>query len=429
MNNDPGKPRLLLVDDVPANLHVLVAALRNDYRIKTATSGPAALDLAGRAERPDLILLDVMMPGMNGIEVLRRLRAEKPTAEIPVIFVSADSSEQSQLEGLELGADDYLTKPVVPTVLLARVRNILQRKQAEAQLRLASHVFEYSGEAIVITDENNLIANVNPAFTRITGYTLEEVRGRDPKLLASGRTTKEEYGAMWEALLHDGFWHGEMWDRHKDGGVYPKLITISVVRNVHGDIDSYIASFTNISEQKEAEAKIHHIAHHDPLTGLPNRLHLQAVLEQSLALARREGSELALMFVDLDRFKDVNDSLGHTVGDALLVEVAHRLRESCRESDFVARLGGDEFVVALSGAEVTRAAEVVAEKILTGLAEPCHIGAHEIRTTPSVGIAVFPRDGDSIDVLMNRADAAMYQAKGRGRNNVVFFGTGTGARP
>jgi diguanylate cyclase (GGDEF)-like protein/PAS domain S-box-containing protein len=367
-----------------------------------------------------------MMPGMNGIDVLRRLRAGKPTADIPVIFVSADSSEQSQLEGLELGADDYLTKPVVPTVLLVRVRNILQRKRAEAQLRLASHVFEYSGEAILVTDANNLIVNVNPAFTRITGYSLEEVRGRDPKLLASGRTTREEYRLMWERLLQDGFWHGEMWDRHKDGGVYPKLITISVVRNAHGEIDSYIASFTNISEQKEAEAKIHHIAHHDPLTGLPNRLHLQAVLEQSLALARREGSELALMFVDLDRFKEVNDSLGHTVGDALLVEVAHRLRESCRESDFVARLGGDEFVVALSGTEVARAAQVVAEKILVRLAEPCRVGDHDIRTTPSVGIAVFPRDGDSIDALMNRADVAMYQAKGRGRNNFVFFGAVTG---
>jgi len=422
MTTTPEKPLILLVDDMPANLHVLVTALHDGHRIKTATSGAVALELAAREDRPQLILLDVMMPGMNGIEVLRRLREQPETRDIPVIFVSADTSEQSQLEGLELGADDYLTKPVVTTVLQARVRNILQRKRAEAQLRLAAHVFEYSGEAILITDSNNLVVEVNPAFTRMTGYTAEEMRGQNPNILASGRATKEEYQAMWSAIREQGFWQGEMWDRRKDGAIYPKLLTISVVRNGQGGIDFHIASFANLSEQKATEEKIRHIAHHDALTGLPNRLHLQISLEQVIAAAKRENQEVALMFIDLDRFKIINDTLGHGVGDGLLVEVVHRIRECVRESDLLARLGGDEFVVALAGDDAINASVQVAEKIISSLSRPCQIEGHLLRSTPSIGISLYPHDGDSIESLMKTADTAMYHAKSKGRNNFQFFG-------
>lgn len=415
------KPLILMVDDMPANLHVLAAALKEKYRIKTATSGAAALDLAAREDHPKLILLDVMMPGMSGIEVLRHLRETPATRDIPVIFVSADTSEQSQLEGLELGADDYLTKPVVTTVLLARVRNILQRKRAEAQLRLAAHVFQHSGEAILITDNQNRIVEANPAFTRMTGYALEEVQGQDPRILSSGRSSREEYAAMWQAIRDRGFWQGEMWDRRKDGGIYPKLITISVVRNVQGDIDFHIASFADLSEQKATEEKIRHVAHHDALTGLPNRLHLQISLEQAISAARRETSEVALMFIDLDRFKIINDTLGHNIGDGLLVAVAQRLQECVRDSDLVARLGGDEFVVSLSSNDAANAAAHVAEKILARLAQPYEIDGNPLHTTPSIGISIYPHDGDSIEALMKNADTAMYHAKSRGRNNFQFF--------
>ena len=423
MTTSPPKQLILLVDDMPANLHVLVAALRADYRIKTATNGAAALELARHPDKPELILLDVMMPGMSGIEVLRRLRAQPETRDIPAIFVSADTSEQSQLEGLDLGADDYLTKPVVTTVLLARVRNILQRKRAEAQLRLAAHVFEYSGEAIVITDRDNRIVEVNPSFTRMTGYTAEEVHGKNPGILSSGRATKEEYRVMWAAIEEHGFWQGEMWDRRKDGNIYPKLLTISVVRNYQGDIDFYIASFADLSEQKATEEKIRHVAHHDALTGLPNRLYLHISLEQAIAAARRENAEVALLFIDLDRFKIINDTLGHHVGDSLLVEVAQRLRKCVRESDLLARLGGDEFVVAISGDDAINIAAHVAEKILGSLSRPYHIAGNALHSTPSIGISLYPHDGDSIESLMKNADAAMYHAKSMGRNNFQFFST------
>ncbi len=418
---DTDRPLILLVDDLPANLHVLAAALRGEYRIRTATSGVDALALLERADTPDLILLDVMMPGMSGIEVLRRMKADARARDIPVIFVSADSSEQSQLSGLDLGADDYLTKPVVAAVLRARVRNLLARKRTERQLRLAAHVFEHSGEAIMITDRDNRIVEVNPAFTRLTGYTQEEVRGQNPSMLSSGRTTREEYEAMWRDIRDKGFWQGEMWDRDKDGGIYPKLLTISVVRNTEGRVDYHIASFADISEQKAAEERIRHIAHHDALTGLPNRLHLHISLEQAIASARREGSELAMMFIDLDRFKVINDTLGHNVGDSLLVEVSRRLRDSLRESDLIARLGGDEFAVVLTGLGAINNAAHAAEKIQLSLSRPYLIGDHALHSTPSIGISLYPQDGDTIETLMKCADTAMYHAKEAGRGQYHFY--------
>ncbi|MDD3528547.1 MAG: EAL domain-containing protein [Gallionellaceae bacterium] len=421
MSRDGARPLLLLVDDSPANLHVLAAALKADYRLKTATSGADALDLAGRDDHPELILLDVMMPGMSGIEVLRRLRAEPATGDIPVIFVSADTSEQSQLDGLELGADDYLTKPVVASVLRARVRNLLARRRIERQLRLAAHVFEHSGEAIMVTDRDNHIIEVNPAFTRMTGYTLDEVRGRNPRLLASGRTTVEEYAAMWRGLREQGFWQGEMWDRNKDGAIYPKLLAISVVRSPQGEIDFYIASFADIRQQKAAEERIRYIAHHDALTGLPNRLHLRIAIEQAMVACRRSGGEVAVIFIDLDRFKLINDSLGHSIGDGLLVEVAGRLKDSVRASDLVSRLGGDEFVVMLSARDAGRTAANVAKKILERLSQPYRVEGHLLHSTPSLGISLYPQDGDSVEALMKCADTAMYHAKEAGRRQFHFY--------
>jgi diguanylate cyclase (GGDEF)-like protein/PAS domain S-box-containing protein len=417
---DP-RASILLVDDQPANLHVLTAALKSLYRLKIATSGQAALDLAAREDKPQLILLDVMMPVMSGIEVLRRLRADPGTADIPVIFVSADTSEQSQLDGLELGADDYLTKPVVTSILLARVRNLLDRKRLEQQLRLAAHVFQHSGEAIMITDRENRIVEINPAFTRMTGYTIEEVSGKNPRFLSSGRTSASEYSAMWQAISDQGFWQGEMWDRNKNGAVYPKLLTITVVKNRQHDIEYHIASFADISQQKAAEERIRHLAHHDPLTGLPNRLHLRIALEQSLAEAHRESKEVALMFLDLDRFKNINDTLGHHIGDRLLIEVANRLHDCVRESDLVARLGGDEFVVAVSGERAALSSAQIAEKIVVCLNRPFAIDELVLHTSPSIGISLYPGDGTDIETLMKNADTAMYHAKSAGRNNYQYF--------
>ncbi len=294
------------------------------------------------------------------------------------------------------------------------------RLETDAQIKLLASVFDNSGEAILISDAHNRIVEVNPAFTQITGYAAEEARGRNPSMLASGRSSPEEYRQMWHAINEDGFWQGEIWDRHRDGHVYPKWLTISTIRDVAGNLSHYIASFTDITARKAAEERIHYLAHHDPLTRLPNRTHLQARLEQAIATARREDRRLAVLFIDMDHFKHINDSLGHHVGDKLLVEVASRLRDSVRDSDVVARLGGDEFVVVLTDvAQDTVAA--VAAKLIKNLSRSYVLDDHTLHSTPSIGISLFPEDGADVETLMKNADTAMYHAKEAGRNNFQFF--------
>ncbi len=301
------------------------------------------------------------------------------------------------------------------------VQDITARKQNEEALRLYANVFEHSGESIIITGSDNRILAVNPAFTRLTGYTLDDIRGEDPHVLASGQTPESTYLAMWSGLAHTGYWQGEIIDRRKDGSVYPKWMSVSAVRDPDGRITHYIASFTDITERKQAEAKISQLAYHDTLTGLINRFSLQGQLDQALALARREQRALAVIFLDLDRFKAINDSMGHAVGDQLIVEVARRLRASVRESDIVARLGGDEFVVVLTEVDDANAAAHVADKILHAVAQRYRIADRELHSTASLGIAFFPDDGEDGEALMKNADTAMYHAKSLGRNNVQFF--------
>jgi diguanylate cyclase (GGDEF)-like protein/PAS domain S-box-containing protein len=421
------KPLILLVDDVPTNLHVLAAMLQESYRLKMATSGVAALELAGGDVKPDLILLDVNMPGMSGIEVLRQLRQNAQTRNIPVIFVTADLSERNQLEGLELGADDYLTKPLVVPILRARVRNAIERQRAQAQLRLAAYVFEHSGEAMMITDHENCITAINPAFVRLTGYTVNDLLGKNPRVLGAGLNSIESTRAMWISIVENRIWQGERRNRNKNGDIQPLMLTVSAVHKPAGGIDFHIASYVDLSAQKAVEDRIRHVAQHDALTGLPNRLHLQASLGQEVINARREKSELAVMFIDLDHFKEVNDTFGHDVGDGLLVAVAQRLRSATRESDLVARLGGDEFVVVLrlKEGQAEEYSAQVANKILTSLSPPFTIEEHALHTTPSIGVALYPRDGEDMNTLMKCADIAMYQAKQSGRAQFRFYLTKT----
>ena len=416
------KPLLLLVDDLPANLHVLVALLRHDFRLKTATCASSALALFEQhGELPKLLIVDVKMPGMSGIALLRRMRAVPRTAAIPVILVSADGSEQHEANGLTLGADDYLLKPVHRDTLIIRVRNLIRHSEERQQLRLAAHVFNFSGEAITIADGDNHIIDVNAAFSRASGYAKAEVIGSSPALLASSRNTPEECRKLWQCVAQDDYWQGEQWQTRKDGSIHPTFTTVSVMRDRAGAVEYYLTSSVDISGSKEAERRIFHLAHHDALTDLPNRLHLQRYLEQSILIARRQGEQLALMFLDLDRFKNVNDTLGHAVGDALLIEVARRLKASIREYDVVARLGGDEFVVVLRGPDLLNEAIAVAKKLNVRLHQPFLLGATTLRTSASIGIALYPDNADNMDELMRNADTSMYSAKADGGNAFRFF--------
>ncbi len=281
--------------------------------------------------------------------------------------------------------------------------------------------FEQSREAILITDANNRIVGINPAFTELTGYSVAEILGKNPKILASGHAEPGFYAAMWQSLIQNNYWQGEIWDKRKDGSTYPKWLSISVIHDATGAVENYVANFNDISSSKEAADRLAHLAYHDPLTQLPNRLSFEAQLTQSLRVCEREGRQLALMVIDLDNFKNINDTLGHHVGDEVLQKVALRLRECIRASDLVARLGGDEFVVVLPEIDGPMVAARVANKIQQSLADGYLLADHALYATPSIGISLFPTDGQDTATLLRNADSAMYHAKNAGRNNHQFY--------
>jgi diguanylate cyclase (GGDEF)-like protein/PAS domain S-box-containing protein len=298
--------------------------------------------------------------------------------------------------------------------------NVTDRKQVEEQLRLSAQVFDSAAEAIVISDANNAIIKVNPAFEQITGYKAEEVVGKDPHFLSSGRQSATFYQRLWQILLETGAWQGEIWNRRKSGEVYAEWLSISVVRDDDGQISHFIGIFSDITERKLAEDRIQFLAHYDELTQLPNRTLTRDRLHQAILAADRNGSDAALLFLDLDRFKVINDSLGHHVGDALLQQVGQRIRDCLREVDTVGRLGGDEFLVVLPATDADGVAHV-AQKILQRMSAEFSIETHRLSVSPSIGIAVYPTDGAEITALMKNADAAMYHAKQAGRGNYQFF--------
>ncbi len=297
----------------------------------------------------------------------------------------------------------------------------LGRQQLEAELRLAASVFESSAEGIMITDTAHRIVSANAACEPITGYAPAELVGHTPHMLRSGRHEAEFYDQLAEAVGREGQWTGEVWNRRKDGHVYPQWMTVTAVKDAAGRPVNFISSFFDISARKEAEARIHFLAHHDALTGLPNRVLMQDRLGQALSTARRKPQRLAVMFMDLDRFKLINDSLGHDFGDALLEQVAARLGKSLREGETVARLGGDEFVIIVPGLQQSEDASQVAARILDAIGTPMQIRGQSFHVTASIGISIYPEDGDNGDMLLRNADTAMYHAKELGRDNFQFY--------
>ena len=571
------RPTVLTIADIPANLLALGAALADEFDLQIATTGALGIALATQAP-PDLILLDVMMPEMDGFETCRRLMAEPLLKDVPVVFVTALGEFDSEIKGLTLGAADYITKPINIEIARQRIRNLLererlrkevearrdqlvaevvQRKQAEQMLRMLSIAVEQSPASVVITDLHARIEYVNPRFTQVTGYSVAEVMGQNPRMLQSNQTPKEVYLNLWQQLANGLPWEGELVNKRKNGEVYweesqiapvkdpagivthyvavktdisarkqaqEKLrvsdfalkaisqgvcitgpdtrilsvndafesisgycqkellgqtchflqgaltdsgtvdairlavrgcgeffgeilnyrkdgqafwneLAISPVRNEQGQLTHFIGITRDITERKQLEEQVRQLAFFDALTQLPNRRLFTERLRQTLAISKRSASYGALMFLDLDRFKPLNDTHGHDVGDLLLVEVARRLKRCVREMDTVARFGGDEFVVMLSDlssdeSAATCQAKVVAEKIRVSLSGPYqliigHEGMADItvehRCTASIGVVMFNRGQSSLEDILKWADTAMYLAKEEGRDLVRLY--------
>lgn len=417
---------LLIVEDFAYDAELMALRLKDEgielnWRcVQTEADYLDALE-AG----PDLILCDWHLPEFTGQRALELLQARG--LDIPFVIVSGGIGEEAAIAAMRQGATDYVLKDR-PARLGEAVRQALEqhrlkheRDRAQAQLRLAERAFQHAAEGILVADAEARILSVNPAFEAITGYAAKEVLGENPRLLQSGRHSASEYHDLWTALLSVGQWRGELWNRRKNGEIYPQWSTISAVRDEQGAITHFVGVFSDISNTKAAQERIDFLAHHDALTGLPNRSLLRERLGHALSTRRRGAQALGLLFIDLDRFKTVNDTLGHPAGDELLSEAGRRMSSVLRESDTLARIGGDEFVLLLEAPAGAEDAARVARKLLKVMSAPAEIAGHALVVTASIGISLYPNDGEDPDILIRHADRAMYEAKQQGRNNFQFF--------
>ncbi|MES2878734.1 MAG: EAL domain-containing protein [Pseudomonadota bacterium] len=370
--------------------------------------------------------------GKEAITAWIAAQVADPEAYTRGIKAAALDHREEHVDILKLADNRFFERRSLPQMIgdqvIGRVysfSDITERKQVEEALRVAATAFE-SQEGMLVTDANRVILQVNQAFTDITGYSADEVVGRNANLLRSGQQDAAFYVDMSEQLRQQGVWKGELWNQRKNGEIYPEWLTITAVKQGSGDVSHYVGTMTDITLRKAAESEINELAFFDPLTRLPNRRLLMDRLQHALANSARNGREGALLFIDLDDFKTLNDTRGHDVGDQLLQQVAERLVACVREGDTVARFGGDEFVVMLEDLgekplEAINQTRLVGEKICAVLNQPYMLGDHQHRSTPSIGAAMFNEQHNSIDELLKRADVAMYQAKAAGRNALRFF--------
>ncbi len=543
-------PKVLVADD-DITMRILAREVMEQagFSVEEAADGKEAL-ICFKRNQPDIVLLDVNMPGMDGFQSCDELRRMAGGENIPVLMVTGTDDLESISRAYEVGATDFVMKPINWVILTQRVRYLLragraiielsekearlakaqnvakmgcwelnpetldficsrevcrifgmeqketrieldgflrvihpddrdnleavlrnailrgdmfsiehqivlpdgservvdqqveflpgsdgkpgqvigtvqditERKRNEEQLRLSSSVFENTIEGIIITDTNGLIERVNPAFSSITGYNSREVLGRNYHFLMSSRQADDFYGSMWDSLTLNGYWRGEVWSRRKSGNDYPQWLSIVAIKDPGGRVKRNVAIFHDITELKRNEEKLEYQAYHDNLTGLPNRKLFHDRLRKSIASSDRKDARLAVMFIDLDNFKYVNDSLGHDTGDDLLKTVAQRLQCCCRKGDTVSRFGGDEFVILLKElCEGVQGVACIAERIIRSFSEPVSLKGHEVVTKASIGVTFYPDDGDNIETLMKNADMAMYKAKEEGKNKYVFY--------
>ncbi|MBF0166516.1 MAG: diguanylate cyclase [Alphaproteobacteria bacterium] len=419
-----GEIRVLVVEDNPGDAALIRYSLaepgQGRFTIAHASSLKEAVQHLA-AQHFDVILLDLSLPDSFGLETVKKILESAPP-KAAVVVLSGLDDEELALEAVKQGAQDYLVKGRSDGDVLRRaIRYAIERQRIEEAMRLAEAVFKNVDTGIFVTDAEGAIVRTNPAFTRITGYESEDVIGKTADLLKSGVQEDSFYEEMWEKLRSLGHWEGEIWNRRKSGNIYPEWLRIDAVLDSAGRLTNYVATFTDITFRKEIENQLRLQATHDTLTGLPNRYLFTDRLLHALAQADRSTQKAALLFVDLDGFKEVNDSYGHMAGDQLLIEVATRLQALVRATDTVARLAGDEFTLILSGVIKWQDASTVAEKVVETLSQPFLLKEGQASISASVGIALYPDDATDSDKLLIAADAAMYAIKQKGKNGFGFY--------
>ncbi len=420
--NDEGliEARVLVVDDDPvvrAQLQQVVAGMVTE--VHAADDGLTGLAL-WRGWNPDLVVTDIMMPIMDGLVMSKAIRREDASAQI--VVVTSSSEAQHLRQALDIGIDRYVLKPVDKRLLEDAIFKCLKDLYRQRELKLARLVFESTTEGVVVTDDQHRILAVNPAFSEITGYREDEAMGRKASLMASGKHDAAFYHNMEECLRSLGRWSGEIVNRRKSGELYSEWLSIVAVEQPGKRGMQFIGLFSDITERKREEDNIRRLAHFDSLTGLPNRILLMDRLKRAMSRVGRRGEPLGVLYLDLDRFKPVNDQYGHAFGDLVLIQAAERMVDCVRDVDMVSRRGGDEFIIVLDVQQDLReGVALVARKLIDAVSQPYRIEGREVSIGASIGVAIYPYDGDDMESLLEAADAALYAAKREGRGNYRFY--------
>ena len=427
--------RIMLVDDDPVSQSLCRAVLKKENcEIKTFEDGESAL-VAWNDSQFDICILDWRLPNMDGLELCRRIRAT-PQGKLPFIICITAASDIGNLSMvLDAGGDDFIEKPIWAQPLRVRVqigKRVLQNRifaeqtkmqleKAAANARLMEKVFNNSVEGIIITDKENRIVYVNRQFTKVTGYSPEEVLGKNPSFLSSGLHDKKFYEVFWDILHQKGHWRGEIINRRKNGEIYTEWININKVIDENGVHTHYVALFSDVTESKAHEEKLRYLQTHDLLTDLPNRNFIIEALELAITRNKLTGKKFAVLFLDINRFKLINESIGHKAGDEILLHVSRRLKGNLSPEDILARVGSDEFLLLTEQANEVRDVLHVVEEIFRSFQEPITIMGKEHIITVSIGITLYPNDGSSAAVLLRNAETAMHRSQENANNTYQFF--------
>lgn len=446
-NEESFKEKILIVDDNQQNRAMMLAVLKKDNReVFLAESGVRALDMLNSMSF-SLIILDVQMPGLGGFETLGLMKQSGLDERTPIVFITSHSKDAINIDaGFGLGAHDYLFRPIDINLLKNKIDAILkyqrrqqeltrvnesledilaselQKKRSSIETYFTEEAFENNINGLIVVDKNLNYIRVNKAFARMTGYTADELLGKTPSILKSGLQSDEFYKDMWETLKSSGAWQGELWNRNKNNELYAEWLTINAIKDGDGTVSHYIGVASDITGHKQFQKKLEQNAGFDYLTGLPNRRSFLKALNKNIG-GNPEKKVIGVFFMDLNKFKPINDNFGHKAGDELLAAVAKRLQKCVRQCDVVARIGGDEFIIMVNADEqgFTGVAKTIAEKVIMALTSPFNISNYEIRIGTSIGIAFYPYDGGDAETLIAHADTAMYRAKKQESGHYCFF--------